>query len=91
MNLKSVYSKLFMGFLITLILSFSVTGYYIVKRSSSNTQSVALEELKGRNEHIADLVEAVDEQDIRRILDDYAKTSKSAFHIEGGTLHDSFG
>lgn len=91
MNLKSVYSKLFMGFLITLILSFSATGYYIVKRSSSNTQSVALEELKGRNEHIADLVEAVDEQDIRRILDDYAKTSKSAFHIEGGTLHDSFG
>ena len=46
MNLKSVYSKLFMGFLITLILSFSVTGYYIVKRSSSNTQSVALEELR---------------------------------------------
>lgn len=78
---KSIYGKLFFGFICTIIVSFIITGIFIVRANNQNTNRLTVDELEDSSDHIADLVKRVSEKDIQSILEDYSDTSNMSFKL----------
>ena len=79
--MKSVYGKLFVGFLLSLILSLTVTGYFVVKKGNTTAENMALSELKASGEHISNLMKLISHDDLDKILHNYASTANISFQI----------
>lgn len=74
--MKSIYAKLICGFLITIIFSFSVSGYIALKNNADQIESMTKEEIISTNDYIAGLLENVNSQNIDDIIEEYAKSSE---------------
>ena len=77
--MKSIYSKLVIGFLLTSLLSFSICCFFTIKSYNRDSDQLALEEL--------DLIKLIDDKDQDKILADYSETSEMSFTVtcEGQT------
>ncbi len=89
--MKSIYGKLFLGFVLTLVLSFSFTGYFAIKQNGDEMSALALEELQDSTTHIADLIKLIDSEDINNILTDYAETSEMSFNVASTKENVTYG
>lgn len=89
--IKSIYGKLFLGFVATIVISFAITGIFAIHQSKSDTNALAYGELEKSSAHIADLVERIDKDDLYKILSDYSQTSELNFQLSSSTLKMSYG
>lgn len=89
--MKSIYSKLILGFMASMLFSFSIAGYFSVRKNSSELGRLAVEELEGASEHIIDLIQLIDKEDLSRVLEGYANTSEVSFFIENKNHKYTFG
>lgn len=85
--MKSIYSKLIIGFLLTSLLSFSICCFFTIRSYNRDSDQLALEELEHSSNHIADLIKLIDDKNQDKILADYSKTSEMSFTVtcEGQT------
>lgn len=85
--MKSIYSKLVIGFLLTSLLSFSICCFFTIKSYNRDSDQLALEELEHSSNHIADLIKLINDKDQGKILADYSETSEMSFTVtcEGQT------
>lgn len=85
--MKSIYSKLVIGFLLTSLLSFSICCFFTIKSYNRDSNQLALEELEHSSNHIADLIKLINDKDQDKILADYSETSEMSFTVtcEGQT------
>lgn len=85
--MKSIYSKLVIGFLLTSLLSFSICCFFTIKSYNRDSDQLALEELEHSSNHIADLIKLINDKDQDKILADYSETSEISFTVtcEGQT------
>lgn len=85
--MKSIYSKLIIGFLLTSLLSFSICCFFTIRSYNRDSDQLALEELEHSSNHIADLIKLIDDKDQDKILADYSETSEMSFTVtcEGQT------
>lgn len=85
--MKSIYSKLIIGFLLTSLLSFSICCFFTIRSYNRDSDQLALEELEHSSNHIADLIKLIDDKNQDKILADYSETSEMSFAVtcEGQT------
>lgn len=85
--MKSIYSKLIIGFLLTSLLSFSICCFFTIRSYNRDSDQLALEELEHSSNHIADLFKLIDDKNQDKILADYSETSEMSFTVtcEGQT------
>lgn len=85
--MKSIYSKLIIGFLLTSLLSFSICCFFTIRSYNRDSDQLALEELEHSSNHIADLIKLIDDKNQNKILADYSETSEMSFTVtcEGQT------
>ncbi|MEF2844181.1 MAG: HAMP domain-containing sensor histidine kinase [Catenibacterium sp.] len=85
--MKSIYSKLIIGFLLTSLLSFSICCFFTIRSYNRDSDQLALEELEHSSNHIADLIKLIDDKNQDKILVDYSETSEMSFTVtcEGQT------
>lgn len=85
--MKSIYSKLIIGFLLTSLLSFSICCFFTIRSYNRDSDQLALEELEYSSNHIADLIKLIDDKNQDKILADYSETSEMSFTVtcEGQT------
>lgn len=85
--MKSIYSKLIIGFLLTSLLSFSICCFFTIRSYNRDSDQLALEELEHSSNHIADLIKLIGDKDQDKILADYSETSEMSFTVtcEGQT------
>lgn len=85
--MKSIYSKLIIGFLLTSLLSFSICCFFTIRSYNRDSDQLALEELEHSSNHIADLIKLIDDKNQDKILADYSETSEMSFTVtcEGHT------
>ena len=85
--MKSIYSKLVIGFLLTSLLSFSICCFFTIRSYNRDSDQLALEELEHSSEHIADMIQLIDVKNQDKILSDYSETSEMSFTVtcEGQT------
>ena len=81
--MKSIYGKLIIGYLVSILFSFTVAGYFSVRRNSDELSKIALQELETSSSHIANLLSLIDEDDIEGVLQGYAKSSDIQFCVVG--------
>ena len=89
--MKSIYSKLVIGFLLTSLLSFSICCFFTIKSYNRDSDQIALEELEHSSDHIADLIKLIDDKDQDKILSDYSETSEMSFTVTCEGQTKSFG
>lgn len=85
--MKSIYSKLIIGFLLTSLLSFSICCFFTIRSYNRDSDQLALEELEHSSNHIVDLIKLIDDKNQDKILADYSETSEMSFTVtcEGQT------
>lgn len=85
--MRSIYSKLIIGFLLTSLLSFSICCFFTIRSYNRDSDQLALEELEHSSNHIADLIKLIDDKNQDKILADYSETSEMSFTVtcEGQT------
>ncbi len=86
--MKSIYSKLIIGFLLTSLLSFSICCFFTIRSYNRDSDQLALEELEHSSEHIADMIQLIDVKNQDKILSDYSRSlSEMSFTVtcEGQT------
>ena len=76
--MKSIYGKLILGFLVSILFSFSIAGYFSLRKNSDELGRLAVEELESSSEHIADLLQIIEDGDLPKILSGYADKSGNA-------------
>lgn len=89
--MKSIYGKLILGFLVSILFSFSIAGYFSLRKNSDELGRLALEELENSAQQIADYIQLLDEDDLPRILQGYASTSEVSFLIETKNVKEIYG
>jgi signal transduction histidine kinase len=80
--MKSIYGKLILGFLVSIIFSFSIAGYFSVKRNASELGQLAYDELNNSSDYIISLIKNIDDDNLEDALVGYANTSEVSFIIE---------
>ena len=89
--MKSIYGKLIIGFLVSILFSFSVAGYVSIKKNSDDLGKLATEELESSTELIAQLIQLTDEDDLSKVLDSYALSSEISFVVEHDGIQNGYG
>ncbi len=80
--MKSIYGKLIIGFLVSILFSFSIAGYFSLRKNANELGLLAVEELQNSTELIEDFMNLIDSDDLDKILQGYAATSEVSFYIE---------
>jgi len=89
--MKSIYGKLILGFLVSMLFSFSIAGYFSVKKNSDELGRLAIEELEMSSQHIADLIGLIDQDDLSGVLNGYSDTSEISFFIRSDDSTEVYG
>lgn len=89
--MKSIYGKLILGFIASILFSFSIAGYFSVRKNSQAMGKLATEELESSTEHIANLIQLIDKNDVSRVLKGYSETSETSFFIETTGMKEVYG
>lgn len=80
--MKSIYGKLILGFLASILFSFSIAGYFSLRKNSDELGRLTVEELDNSTELIADFLTMIDNDNLPKVLSGYASTSEVSFFIE---------
>lgn len=89
--MKSIYGKLILGFLVSILFSFSIAGYFSIKKNSDELGRLAVEELENSSELIVNLIQLVEPDDLSQALTKYSDTSEISFYVESDGKKDIYG
>ena len=89
--MKSIYSKLVIGFLVSILFSFSIAGYFSVRKNSEEVGKQTIQELHKCADQIANYIHLLDREDIPRILSGYADTSDISISISTSDTKQVYG
>lgn len=89
--MKSIYGKLILGYLVSVLFSFSIAGYFSLKKNSSDLSVLAIEELESSVHHIIELSGLIEKDDLKRLLNGYAATSEISFLIVDNNMYEAYG
>ena len=89
--MKSIYGKLILGFLASILFSFSIAGYFSLRKNSDELGRLTVEELDNSTELIADFLTMIDNENLTKVLNGYAATSEVSFFIETQGHKDVYG
>lgn len=89
--MKSIYGKLIIGFLVSILFSFSLAGYFSLRKNSDELGRLTVEELKSASMHVANLLEYADADDLSNLLASYAKSSEVSFYIQHNDTFETYG
>lgn len=76
--MKSIYSKLIFGFFITIVASFSVTGFVSLRLNDQQIESTVEEDLITTNDYVSKVISNINIENRDDIIDLYAKSSEMA-------------
>lgn len=76
--MKSIYSKLIFGFLITIVASFSVAGFVSLRLNDQQIESTVEEDLITTNDYVSKVISNINIENRDDIIDLYAKSSEMA-------------
>ncbi len=80
--MKSIYGKLILGFFVSILFSFSIAGYFSLRKNSDEMGRLTNEELEMSADCIADFVESLDQDQLSHILENYADSTEMSFYIK---------
>lgn len=80
--MKSIYGKLILGFLASILFSFSIAGYFSLRKNSDELGRLTNEELKNSFAYISDLLSLEDQTLQKKLLSGYSDASEVSFYIE---------
>lgn len=80
--MKSIYGKLIVGFLASIIFSFSIAGYFSLRKNSDELGRLAEEELQGSCKLIVYYIQTIDEEELDQALQIYADSQEVSFYIK---------
>lgn len=80
--MKSIYGKLIVGFLASILFSFSIAGYFSLRKNSDEMGRLTIEELEKSSDCIADFIQLLDQDDLSHTLNNYADSTEMSFYIE---------
>ena len=80
--MKSIYGKLILGFLVSILCSFSIAGYFSLRKNSDEIGRITIEELEKSTDCIADFIQLLDADDLTHILNNYAESTEMSFFIK---------
>lgn len=89
--MKSIYGKLILGFLVSMLFSFSIAGYFSLKKNSDELGRLTIEELEMSSQHIADLLGLVDQENLSKVLTGYSNTSEISFFVSCDENNETYG
>lgn len=89
--MKSIYGKLILGFLVSILFSFSIAGYFSLQKNSHELSRLTIEELENSTELIEDFISLIDQDNLDKVLTGYAATSEVSFYIETNGQKMSYG
>lgn len=89
--MKSIYGKLILGFLVSMLFSFSIAGYFSLKKNSDELGRLTIEELEMSSQHIADLLGLVDQENLSKVLTGYSNTSEISFFVSCDENNENYG
>ena len=89
--MKSIYSKLICGFLMTILFSFSVTGYIALRSNSDQIESLAEEEVKDTSDFVASLLENLNGNNIDDTIEKYALSSVNTITVCNDSVYNLYG
>lgn len=76
--MKSIYSKLIFGFFITIVASFSVTGFVSLRLNDQQIESTVEEDLITTNDYVSKVISNINIENRDDIIDLYARSSEMA-------------
>lgn len=76
--MKSIYSKLIFGFFITIVASFSVSGFVSLRLNDQQIESTVEEDLITTNDYVSKVISNINIENRDDIIDLYAKSSEMA-------------
>ena len=76
--MKSIYSKLIFGFIITIVASFTVAGFVSLRLNDQQIESTVEEDLITTNDYVSKVISNINIENRDDIIDLYAKSSEMA-------------
>ncbi len=89
--MKSIYGKLILGFLVSILFSFSIAGYFSLRKNSDELGRLTNEELRNSFEYIAYLLNTEDIETQNQLLNGYSAASEVSFSIENNGMKTIYG
>ncbi len=89
--MKSIYSKLVLGFLVSILFSFSIAAYFSVRKNSEEVGKLTVQELHKCVDQIADYINLLEDDDLPRVLSGYAETSDISIYIQSSDNKQVYG
>ncbi|MCD7840570.1 MAG: HAMP domain-containing histidine kinase [Erysipelotrichaceae bacterium] len=89
--MKSIYGKLIIGFLVSILLSFSIAGYFSLRKNNNALGQMAIDELNNSTQLISDFIEDIDGDKLDQVLKDYETSSDLSFAIISNDNTKSYG
>ncbi|MFR7590835.1 MAG: ATP-binding protein [Longibaculum sp.] len=89
--MKSIYGKLILGFLVSILFSFSIAGYFSLRKNSDELGRLTNEELRNSFEYIAYLLKTEDIETQNELLNGYSAASEVSFSIESNGKKTIYG
>jgi Signal transduction histidine kinase len=80
--MKSIYGKLIIGFLVSILFSFSIAGYFSFRKNSEEIGRLTIEELEKSSDCVADFIQLIDGKEIHQTLNNYASSTEMTFYIQ---------
>lgn len=80
--MKSIYGKLILGFLASILFSFSIAGYFSLRKNSDELGRLTNEELKNSFAYIVDILSMEDKSVQKSLLNGYSDASEVSFYIQ---------
>ena len=89
--MKSIYGKLIIGFLVSILFSFSIAGYFSIRKNSDDLGRLAQEELKDSCDLIAYYLTEIDGPDLAKALNFYAESQDVSFFVDANNYKTLYG
>jgi len=89
--MKSIYGKLIIGFLVSILFSFSIAGYFSLRKNSDELGALVIEEMKSASMHISNILQYADKYNKDNLLNGFAKSSDVNFYIQHGDVVETYG
>ena len=89
--MKSIYGKLILGFLVSILISFSFAAYFVLQNNSEELSEFTREELQDTIQLIINQTSYVSNEQINKVLEDVSKSLNVSILILEEEVESTFG
>ncbi len=89
--MKSIYGKLIIGFLVSIFISFSFAGYFVLRNNSQELSEVTKEELLDTNALLVSQINNQSIDEVNLILSHVSKALELSIYLTNGSTQYTYG